>query len=63
MAVLGRLLQIMALILLPLSMLMEMTHFLGRPFGVSDMLIMLVFGFALFYVGRFMEGYAARSSR
>jgi hypothetical protein len=63
MAVLGRLLQIIALILLPLSMVMELTHFLGRPFYVSDMVIMLVFGFALFYVGRLMEGYAAPGKR
>ena len=63
MVVLGRLLQIAGLILLPLSVLMEITHFLGRDFYVADMLVMLLFGAAIFYVGRLMEGYAARGSR
>lgn len=54
----GKLLQVMALILLPLSMFMEMTGGLGRRFGVSDMVVMLVFGIAAFCVGRFVEGYA-----
>lgn len=56
MRVLGRLLQILGLTLLPLSMLLELNQSLGRDFGVSDMVIMLVFGFAVFYVGRFLEG-------
>lgn len=55
---LGRFLQLAGLILLPLSMFMELTDGLGRAFGVSDMVIMLVFGFAVFYVGRIVEGYA-----
>jgi TctA family transporter len=54
----GKLLQLGGLILLPLSMFMEATGGLGRSFGVSDMVIMLVFGFAAFYVGRIVEGYA-----
>lgn len=54
----GKLLQVMALILLPLSMFMEMSGGLGRRFGVSDMVVMLVFGIAAFCVGRFVEGYA-----
>jgi len=62
MAALGRLFQILALVLLPLSMLMELTHFLGRPFGVSDMVIMLGFGVALFSIGRIMEGYGQRAN-
>ena len=62
-SVLGRLLQICALILLPLAMLMEMTDFLGRDFYVSDMVIMLLFGIALFVIGRFMEGHAAGGHR
>jgi len=63
MAVLGRLIQILALLLLPIAMLMELTHFLGREFGVADLLIMLIFGLVLFYVGRLIEGYAARGNR
>ena len=54
----GKLLQVMALILLPFSMFMEMSGGLGRRFGVSDMVVMLVFGIAAFCVGRFVEGYA-----
>lgn len=55
----GRLLQVVGLVLLPLSMFTELTGGLGRPFGVSDMVTMLVFGFAVFYLGRYVEGYAA----
>jgi len=55
---LGRFLQLAGLMLLPLSMFMELTDGLGRAFGVSDMVVMLVFGFATFYIGRIVEGYA-----
>ncbi len=58
MAIFGKACQLVALMLLPLSMLLELTGGLGRKFGISDMLVMLVFGFCLFYVGRFLEGYA-----
>jgi hypothetical protein len=58
MSAIGRLLQILGLILLPLAMVMELTGALGRSFGLSDMVIMLVFGAAAFYIGRYMEGYA-----
>lgn len=58
MKALGRLLQLGGLILLPLSMFMELTGGLGRPFGVSDMVIMLVFGASAFGAGRIVEGYA-----
>ena len=54
----GRMLQILGLVLLPLSMAMELTGSLGRGFGVSDMVIMLIFGTAAFWVGRMVEGYA-----
>ncbi len=57
---LGRLLQISALILLPVAILMELTDILGRPFGVSDMLVMLVFGTCAFGIGRILEGYGRR---
>jgi len=55
----GKLLQVGGLVVLPLAMLMELTDALGRPTGVSDMVIMLVFGCATFYVGRIIEGYAS----
>ena len=57
MAALGRFLQILGLLLLPLSMAMELSGGLGRPFGVSDMVVMLVFGAAVFGLGRIIEGY------
>jgi hypothetical protein len=58
MKALGKLMQVGALIVLPLSMVLELTKFLGRDFGVSDMVLMLLFGFALFWAGRLVEGYA-----
>ena len=54
----GRSMQIMALICLPVSMILEITGALGRSFGLSEMLIMLVFGTLLFLTGRVIEGYA-----
>jgi TctA family transporter len=54
----GRLLQILGLILLPLAILFELTKDFGLPFTLRDMLLMLVFGAAAFYLGRMMEGYA-----
>ena len=58
MRAIGRTLQVVGLILLPLSMVMELDGGLGRSFGVSDMVLMLVFGAAAFAVGRLVEGYA-----
>jgi len=57
MKALGRLMQMLGLVLLPLSMVMEITGGLGRPFGVSDMVVTLVFGAAAFGAGRLLEGY------
>lgn len=54
----GRSLQVSALVLLPLAMVLQLTGLLGRPVGVSEMLLMLVFGFGLFYLGRIVEGYS-----
>lgn len=54
----GRALQIFGLVILPLAMLLEASRFLGRDFGVSDMVIMLVAGAAAFLMGRVIEGYA-----
>ena len=57
----GRFLQYVGLFLLPLSMLLELTDSLGRNFGVSQMVIMLIFGFCAFQLGRYLEGHALRS--
>lgn len=46
------------MVLLPLAMVLELSGNLARSFGVSDMVVMLVFGVALFLTGRVMEGYA-----
>jgi len=53
----GRLLQLSALVALPLAMVLELTGLMGRSFGLSEMLIMLVFGIAAFSLGRLVEGY------
>jgi TctA family transporter len=58
----GRLLQQGALCILPLAMLMELTDALGRDVGVSDMVVMLVFGVLAFVLGRTLEGVANRRS-
>ena len=55
----GRILQIGALILLPASMFLQLGDALGRHVGVSDMLIMMIFGILMFVTGRYFEGYAA----
>ena len=54
---LGRSMQMLGLIILPLAVLMQLAEQLIR-FYVSQMVIMLVFGAALFYLGRLIEGYA-----
>jgi hypothetical protein len=55
---LGRGMQILGLIVLPAAMFLELNNSLGRSFGLSQMLIMLVFGMALFMVGRLIEGHS-----
>jgi hypothetical protein len=57
---LGKLLQVAALVILPLGMYLELSGALGRSGGLSQMLIMLVAGAALFGIGRIVEGYARR---
>ena len=56
----GRLLQILGLLLLPAAMFLELTKVMGPKFGVRDMLVMLIFGCAVFYSGRLLEGYGQR---
>lgn len=60
MRALGKLMQLVGLVMLPLSMVMEMTGALPRRLPIAAMLIMMVFGFAIFYAGRLVEGYAQR---
>lgn len=56
---LGKMMQVLGLVVLPLSMFLELTGLLGRSFGLSQMLIMMVFGAAAFMLGRILEGFAA----
>ena len=58
MRLVGRLLQHVGLIALPVAIVLELSKMLGRSFGLSEMVIMLVFGVCSFYVGRYLEGYA-----
>jgi len=58
MSFLGRSLQLFALSVLPLAMVLELTDALGRSFGLSEMLIMLVFGVIAFWLGRLLEGFS-----
>lgn len=55
---LGRVLQILGLILLPVAILLQLSNDFGLPFSLRDMLLTLVFGLAAFYLGRFLEGYS-----
>lgn len=50
--------QLIGLIVLPLSMFLEITGGLDRSIGLSEMVIMLVFGIAIFGAGRMVEGYS-----
>jgi len=58
----GKLLQVAGLVLLPMSMLMQVTGGLRAPTGsgftVSAMLVMMVMGVVIFSLGRILEGYA-----
>lgn len=53
----GRALQIAALLALPLAMILELTGAMGRAFGLSQLLIALVFGVCLFGLGSVIQGY------
>jgi len=57
----GKLLQVAGLVLLPVSMMMQLTSGIRAPtggFSVSAMLLMMVFGVILFSLGRLLEGFA-----
>jgi len=60
MGVLGKFLQLLGLALLPLSIILDLFSGSGplRAFGVSQMVLMLGFGMAIFYIGRILEGYS-----
>jgi hypothetical protein len=60
MGTVGRTIQILGLAILPLAMVLELSGHLGRR-GVSEMLLMMVFGCAAFYLGRYLEGLGRRS--
>lgn len=56
----GKLLQVAGLVLLPVSMMMQLTSGIRAPtggFSVSAMLLMMVFGVILFSLGRLLEGF------
>lgn len=57
----GKLLQVLGLVLLPVSMMMQLTigarASTGAGFTVSAMLLMMLLGVALFAGGRLIEGY------
>ncbi len=56
----GRWMQILGLVVLPVSILLELSGALDRSFGLSEMLLMMVFGFCAFYLGRYVESYAVK---
>ncbi len=58
MQLIGRLLQYIGLFALPAAIVLELGQLLGRSFGLSQMLVMMVFGFCAFQVGRYIEGFA-----
>jgi hypothetical protein len=63
MRTIGKLLQVVGLVLLPVSMVMQLTEGMRAPAGgvtVSAMLLIMVFGAAVFTLGRIVEGYGQR---
>lgn len=54
----GKAMQVLALMLLPISMVMQLTAAM-RANSLSVMLLMMLFGIALFGVGRVVEGYGS----
>lgn len=56
MKAIGQFLQFAGLVILPVAMFMELSGMLGRR-GVSEMVILLVFGASAFCLGRIVEGF------
>ncbi|HTN77452.1 MAG TPA: hypothetical protein VL096_19470 [Pirellulaceae bacterium] len=61
MRTLGKIMQIVGLIMLPVACLAQLSDGLARHFGLSDMVLWSVFGVASFLLGRYVEGFAASS--
>lgn len=53
----GKLMQLAGLVILPVAMLVQVTSEM-RASSISVMLMMMVFGAAIFTLGRIVEGYA-----
>lgn len=58
MGTIGRWLQILALVLLPLAIILELSGQLGRN-PLSDLLMITLFGATAFYLGRLLEGHGS----
>ena len=56
----GRTLQFLALVLLPVAVIMELTGSLGRR-GLSDMLVMMLFGMGIFYAGYLLQAHSGNN--
>lgn len=59
MRTIGKLFQVAGLVILPMAMVMQLTGAVRGPVGnvsVSAMLLLMVFGAALFAAGRLLEG-------
>lgn len=56
----GRGLQLLGLVILPLGIILELNGRLGRR-GLAELLLIMVFGFAAFHAGRYLEGYARQT--
>ncbi len=56
MVTLGRIMQVLGLIALPVAMVVQWAD----AISVGQMLVALLFGAALFYLGRMLEGYGRK---
>lgn len=59
MQTLGKILQVIGLVLLPIACLAQLSDGIGRSYGLSEMVLWSAFGVAAFVLGRYIEGYAA----
>lgn len=59
MRTLGKILQVVGLVLLPIACLAQLSDGIGRSYGLSEMVLWSAFGVAAFVLGRYIEGYAA----
>jgi hypothetical protein len=61
MRMIGKLFQVAGLVILPVAIMMQLTAGVradtGSGFTVSAMLLMMVGGAAMFWMGRLLEGY------